>query len=545
MSGLLTGIRRGTLDWDLLRPFPAPDPAELAAADDAATDLTVLLDGLLDPDDADLTRTLPPQLVPSLAAKGFLRLTLPELDGGLGLGPFGMFRTLAAASGRSAAVGLLLAVHNALSLPAYLPVLPPGPLRDLVLARLADGTVFGVADTEPAGAANTARNTVAVPTADGRGYLLTGEKTFIGNGRIAGLLAVTATVLDTGPERVDLFVVDTAAEGFSVAAAHDFLGLAGAPSAALRLDGVFVPAHRVLVTTDGGWRSSPAVTGINALARMCITVAPAAAIARSCVGWTRDFLGRRAIDGRPLAGYEAVRRRAAASAAELFALDSVVRWCLLGPGDRTPEMVSAKNIGTVLAWRVAERTMSLFGAEGYETATSKARRGVPPVPLERALRDVRGLRIAGGVDFSVDLRSARGAILPPYRSGELPPPGRPAAAAHPPGSALAPAARYLDRQAHEFAVRCARLTRDSTASELVERQDTLITLSRLADELFTMAVVLGRAGGPAETALAETYCAHARNRTAALCRVLDTPADDAHDRLGRAWLAGDLDHLLM
>ena len=71
------------------------------------------------------------------------------------------------------------------------------------------------------------------------------------------------------------------------------------------------------------------------------------------------------------------------------------------------------------------------------------------------------------------------------------------------------------------------------------------TIDVAQQALPTMAVVLGRASAPGETALAEVYCAHARNRVAALCRGLDAPADDAHQRLGHAWLAGDLDHLLL
>src|SRR5207248_11789742 len=62
---------------------------------------------------------------------------------------------------------------------------------------------------------------------------------------------------------------------------------------------------------------------------------------------------------------------------------------------------------TRTAWRVADRTVSLMGAEGLETTLSKQRRQAPPLPVERALRDTRVLRTAGNVDFQLDNQVAQ------------------------------------------------------------------------------------------------------------------------------------------
>jgi alkylation response protein AidB-like acyl-CoA dehydrogenase len=558
-ASFLGELRLGRFRWELIHPFPDQHRGDRAVGDAAVTELRTLLAGEVDPDELDRTRTMPPDLVAALAAKDFLRMAVPGEDGGRALSPFNVFRLIEAASSRSGAVGLLLAVHNALSVAAYLPVLTPGPLRKMIVDRLAEGTVCGVADTEPAGAANTRRSTVAVPATDGRGYLLTGEKTFIGNGRIAGLLAVSATVADGDGERIDLFVVDTASEGFTVMDGHDFMGLNGAPSAALRLDRVYVPKEHVLVATDGGWRASPLVAGINALARMHITVAPAAAVARNCLRWSREFLSRRRVNGRPLGDYDAVRRQLDTSLAEVFALDSVVRWCLLGEdGDaRGPERTSAKNIGTTLAWRVVDRTMSLLGAEGFETASSKARRGVPALPVERGFRDARGLRIVGGVDFNIDIRGAQHGIFDAYYAGAVDS-GRLAQQGRIPvdlgGARLSRANRatvdYLRDQVTAFAARCLDLARGQPAEALFERQVVLIAANRLADELFTMSAVLARAaalaaGGMVEAQwLAEVYCANARRRIAGWWRELDAADERGHEDLSRRWLAGELAEVL-
>lgn len=346
MTSFLGELQAGRLRWDLVHPFPVPDPADRAAGEASRRDLARLLGEQVDADRVDATRALPDGLPAALAAGGFLALTAPRDRGGRGLSRLAVFRLLEAAAGHSTAVGMFLAWHNVLGVAAYRELLPPGPLSELVDDGLATGAVFGLGDSERGGAARPRRATVAEPTAGG--YLLTGEKLFVGNGSSADLLTVTATVRDGAGERVDLFLVDTASDGFTVVGVQELMGLAGSPIAAVRLDRVFVPAHRVLATAAGGWRSSPAVQRLNAFARLAITGTQTLGPARACLGWVRDFLDRRPdMNGRPLAEYEAVQRRLAGLLADVYATDSVVEWTLLaGPDqERLPELTAAKKIG--------------------------------------------------------------------------------------------------------------------------------------------------------------------------------------------------------
>ncbi|HZN18770.1 MAG TPA: acyl-CoA dehydrogenase family protein [Micromonosporaceae bacterium] len=558
-QSFLSALRGGHLRWDLVHPFPEQEPADRAAGAAVVADLRDLLADGVDNDEVEASGALPAELVADLYARGLMGLTVPAEDGGLGLSPLNTFRVLEAASRRSVPVGLVLSWHNVLSMGAYLRALPPGPLRDLLVAALARGAVFGVADTEPGlAASDPRRGTVAVPSDDGGGYLLTGEKCFIGNGALADLLAVSATVRRGDTERIDLFVVDTASPGFTVVGQHDFMGLRGSPNGAMRLERVYVPADRVLVAVDGGWRASPLVQRINARARMNITVAPALALAKACLAWSRDFLARRRVGGRPLAAYDAVQRRLATSVAEVFAVDTVVTWVLSASDavEGAPEYMSTKNIGTVTSWRVIDRTMSLLGAEGFEAASSKARRGVPALPLERAFRDARGLLIAGGVDFNIDMRGAQSGIFsqhydrPDGSAGTAPAAAAPAGPMDLRGAQLSAAnRRHLDfahGQAAGLSARCRHLARRYPAAELFERQEVLITVNRLADELFTAALVLARAAGltargePGAQDLADVYCAGTRARVAGLWQALDAVDEVDHAPLARAWLGGDL-----
>jgi hypothetical protein len=343
--------------------------------------------------------------------------------------------------------------------------------------------------------------------------------------------------------------VDTTSTGFQVRSELEFMGSNGLPNAALTFSDVFVPRDRVYTADDGAdIRQSPLIASAGLVGRLYIAAAPALAIARLCLGWQRDFIGRRTIDGRDLGDYDAVQRLVALTAAEVYAADSVIRWSLLGcgPADRWYERLAAKNIVTMTAWRIVDRTMSLLAGEGYETIASKRRRGVPTIPLERAFRDARGLRIAGNVDFLLDYQAARLLLARRYQAADqrAEPTGDPVLddADVPPANrahlrALAEHFRRFDAACRE-AVR-----RQPDPTVLFDDEQTLMLLGRIAGELFTMSTVLARSTRPAGDApsdgrhLADVYCVQARHRLTDLWGRLAADAEPDYAKISRHWLA--------
>jgi alkylation response protein AidB-like acyl-CoA dehydrogenase len=541
---------RGRLRWDLLAPFPEQDPDDRVAGDGLVAELGHFLTERLDADQVDATRRLPDGFVDELQARGYLRLQAGSELGGLDASDFTTFRLIEAAASWSVPVALVMAIQAAIGVGAYLPGLPPGPLRDLVIDRLRRGTVSGTADTEPFGAANRRRCTTATPTDGGAAYLLSGEKVHIGNGPIADLLAVTATVREPTGEATRLFFVDTDAPGFAVTSSHEFMGLKGFPNAALTLDGVRVPAERML--SEGRHeRLTPAVNLALSRGRMYLIAAPSLAIARRCAQWQRSFARRRSIDGRGLGRYDEPRRIVACSLADTFAIDSVAEWSLLGraPVNLLFEQVIGKNIASVLCWRVVERTMSLLAAEGYETAGSKARRGAPALSLERFHRDARGLRISGGVDFQLDNWIGRRYVLSYY----YPPPEDVALIESDDlglgdltGCGLSPRnlahLRFTAAEVRRLARECLRLSRaHPDPEELFARERLTILVSQAASELLTMALVLARTAGMRHDdaqALADIYCSAARHRLADRWRRALAEDEPDHGRVSDRWLEG-------
>ncbi|TQC41324.1 acyl-CoA dehydrogenase [Rhodococcus sp. WS4] len=539
----LEDLFRGRLPWDLLRPFPDQDPADRAAGDEVLGRFDDLLRAWIDPAEVDRSGQLPDGFLEALTAGGFLALTICPQLGGWGLSLFNAFRVVERAASRCMPVAFTVAVSNGFGSGSYLAALPDGPLKDMIAQRVAAGIVSAGADAEAAGTANARRTTTAVPTADGSAYVLNGEKLFIGNGPVADLLDVSATVVaDDGSESVQLFFVDTRSPGFSVAARHEFMGLRGATIGALRLDDVRVPAEHLLAESDAGWRMRPgerttsddAPTGdaaldlgeLATLGRALVILPSALAVARNCLEWSIDFVGRRSIDGRSLDDYTAIQDALASTAADVFTIESIAAWGLLGRtrADTQPDLTAAKNLTSLACWRAVDRTMSLLGAEGYETAHSKARRGARPLPVERAFRDARALRVAGGVDFMLDKWTAESALASCYyaESGAgteyLESTGGPRID----DEWLSPRCRdhlvFVAENARSLAEACTRSTRTRRRDELFEDQCTITALGRIGSELLGMSIVLARAAGLAESghdqalSLADISCAAAHRR---------------------------------
>ncbi|GGM05862.1 acyl-CoA dehydrogenase family protein [Micromonospora yangpuensis] len=111
------------------------------------------------------------------------------------------------------------------------------------LAERPTWTFFGL--TEPGkGSAAAELETTLTPAPDGVGWLLTGEKTYIGNGARAQL-GVVLCRRAPGPWGIEAVLVDTADAGWH-AELLPLVGLRGSRISRIRLDGMYIPPDRLL-----------------------------------------------------------------------------------------------------------------------------------------------------------------------------------------------------------------------------------------------------------------------------------------------------------
>jgi alkylation response protein AidB-like acyl-CoA dehydrogenase len=524
-QSFLRELYQGRLRWDLVRPFPEPSEALQRATAAAIAKLRPLC-----PPGTTISRSS----MDGLVLHGITKAELATTMGGLGLPPWGVFRMVCEAVAACPPAGLLVAAENAFGLPALLPQLPPGPTYDMVRRWLEKGVVSGLADTEPSGASNLDRYTSMRPGAGG--YRIRGEKLYVSNAPVADVLIVSATL--SGRRR--LAIIDTRAPGVRITP-QTFMGLEGFPIGRVVLDDVFVPPESVV---PGGnapdTRITPEAVAMVRTGKIYFVAAPCVALTRQLLEWAARFVSCRRIDGRPLSGFEEIERRLGAVAADCFAMEALADWALLTPHtvsgpDAWFERSAIKNATTALAWRSSERLLPVLGAEGYETASSKAaRKADRPFAVEGILRDVLAFRIAGGVDFHVDDTFARNFIL---RNGSRP------TGTHPPFCGpvdFQEHTMFLARQVSAFGGLRQDLLVGGDRDELERQQSRLIRLNRLATELLTAALVLARASA-VHADLVHVYYIGCRRRLADLWRRVREDHDDRDSRATRRVVAGILE----
>ncbi len=435
-----------------------------------------------------------------------------------------------------------------------LPALPEGPLATHVRRRITEGTVSGFGDTDHAGQNNSRPVLTATPTPDGTAYELSGDKLFIGNGTVADLLPVSAVLDDPDRSRVGVCFVDTRTPGFEVASAIEFMGSRGLPNGALRLHKVRVPREHVLVEGDGD--RLPAAIGFLGLVGNCTSPGPPLAIARNCAEWSRDFVVRRTVDGRPLGDYEQIQRLVATTVAEVYAMESVARLGLIGA---RPERSLAGAVPR------QERPGAHGRADRGPHGVPAGRRGVRDRGQQAPPRRPRLSRRAclpgrpraahrRNVDFQLDNQAAQLLLAAFHRDPAL---GRAEPSTDPGPSTAAYAHLTEANRAHltalaEHTADLARTCREladghDDLTGLYAQEGTLVLVAQTAAEVLSMSAALARASHLTSTgedgdaqALADVYCTGARHRIESARRRLAavrSGAEPDYAAISRAWLS--------
>jgi len=200
----------------------------------------------------DASDQFPMALWQKMGALGVLGITVPEADGGAGMGYLAHMIAMEEISRASASVGLSYGAHSNLCVNQLKRNGNPAQ-KAKYLPKLISGEHVGALAMSEAGAGSDVISMKLKAEEKGGYYLLNGTKMWITNGPDADTMVVYAkTEPELGARGVTAFIVEKGMAGFSTAQKLDKLGMRGSHTGEMVFNNVEVPAANILGSLNGG-----------------------------------------------------------------------------------------------------------------------------------------------------------------------------------------------------------------------------------------------------------------------------------------------------
>lgn len=337
---------------------------------------------------------IPLDTIQQMAALGVFGLTLPEENGGLGLGKIAMAMITEELSRGSLAVGSL---STRSEIAAEL-ILAHGtePQQQNYLAKLAGGEILPTAVfTEPdVGSDLASIKTRAVK--NDNAYNITGNKTWITHGARADLmtLLVRTGSPEDGYKGLSMFLVDKPrgseqnpfpANGMS-GQEIEVLGYRGMKEFEIAFDDFNVPADALLGDQEGQGFKQLMATFETARIQ---TAARAVGVAQSALEFAYQYAEERHQFAKPLTSFPRITGKLAMMTVETMMARQLTYFAAREKDSAKRcdiEAGMAKLLAARIAWTNADMAVQIFGGMGYALET----------PISRILCDARILSIFEG-----------------------------------------------------------------------------------------------------------------------------------------------------
>lgn len=407
---------RGNFRWDLMHPYPVQDPKDKEEGDAILAKFKEVFETAINPLEIDASGEFPRKAIDALAKMGAFGMKIAKEYGGLGLSVTNYARALHYMGSYCQSTVTWVSAHQSIGVPQPLKLVGTKEQKEKFLPRIAKGAVSAFALTEPNVGSDPAKlATTAVPTEDGKHYIVNGEKLWCTNGPDADVLVVMALTppkIVKGKERkqISCFVVETNSPGFSVKNKCKFMGLRGLSNGLLTFKDVKVPAENLIGKPGEGLKIALMTLNVGRLGIPAASTGTAKRILSDCEGWVNE----RVQWGVPIGKHQSIARKISNMAANTFAMDSVV-WLTCAFADKENadirlEAAIAKYFCTETIWSMLDDYIQVRGGRGFESELSLYGRGEKPIPAERFMRDLRVGRIFEGSTEVMHLIIAREAL---------------------------------------------------------------------------------------------------------------------------------------
>jgi acyl-CoA dehydrogenase family protein 9 len=381
----------GELLEDQIFPFPEMD-AGMRETVSSVVDVIDKFMATVDSRAIDRAGEMPKALIDSMKEIGLFALLVPEEYGGLGLNNSGYARIMQQLATWDGSVAVTAGAHSSIGFKGLL-LFGDDAQKKKYLPKLATGEMIAAfCLTEPGSGSDAfSIKTRATKSADGKHFVLNGQKLWITNGGIADFFTVFAkTTPDEGETKgkVTAFIVTRDLGGVTHGPHEDKMGIRGSATNAVFFEDVKVPIENVIGGEGKGFKVAMSVlnhgrTGLGAGAvggqRRLLELAVAHANER------KQF-------GRPIGSFGLVKEKIGRIAMNTYVSESL---CYLvaatidrGGVDYSLEGAATKVFNSEALWFASDEALQIAAGMGY----------MKEPPFEQAMRDARINRIFEGTN---------------------------------------------------------------------------------------------------------------------------------------------------
>ena len=334
----------------------------------------------------DSTNIFPRDLWPKMGELGLHGITVPEADGGIGLGYLAHVVVVEELSRASASVGLSYGAHTNLCI-NQIARWGSAEQKAKYLPDLISGEHVGsLAMSEPGAGSDVIGMKLRADVQGNGDYVLNGNKMWITNGPHAETLVVYAkTDPAVGPRGVTAFLIEKGMKGFSTAQKLDKLGMRGSDTCELVFEDCSVPAENVLGGVGNGARVL--MSGLD-YERVVLSGGPLG-IMQACMDVVVPYVHDRQQFGQPIGQFQLMQGKladmyVALSTAQAYTY-AVAQACDRGETTRKDSAGCILYSAEKATWMALEAIQCL-GGNGY----------INEYPTGRLLRDAKLYEIGAG-----------------------------------------------------------------------------------------------------------------------------------------------------
>ncbi|MGJ3649022.1 isovaleryl-CoA dehydrogenase [Sphingomonas sp. GlSt437] len=327
----------------------------------------------------------PRDLWPAMGELGLHGITVPEEDGGLGLGYLEHVIACEEIGRASASVGLSYGAHSNLCINQIARWGSPEQKAKYLPKLISGEHVGSLAMSESGAGSDVVSMKLRAERVQG-GYVLNGTKFWITNAAYADTLVVYAKTGE-GSGGITTFFIEKGMPGFSIGQKIDKMGMRGSPTAELVFNDCEVPDENVMGPLNGG--VGVLMSGLDY--ERVVLSGIQLGIMQACLDVVLPYVRERKQFGKAIGTFQLMQ----AKIADMYvALNSarayvyaVARACDAGKTTRF-DAAGAILLASESAFKVAGEAVQALGGAGY----------TKDWPVERFLRDAKLLDIGAGTN---------------------------------------------------------------------------------------------------------------------------------------------------